>query len=231
MLYYYKIFNHKQKNNQESLIVDKNDLHDNTLKKIYYYLFNLNLSELDIIKQKSLNMINKLNKKEEAENEKKNKEKFLELDNYEINGNNEKGHFKKNKNIIYPERKPHYDSIINRYNKSENDNNNENDKDNSVNYFSDEDEFLLMGGLYLSKMIKIYLEIPNSFISFLDKYPLLQEIHGFYLDFDRKLVSFDIIVDFKDADAEKIKNEMLEDLKVKFPNYNYYIVIDIDFAD
>ena len=134
----------KQKNNQESLIFDKNDLHDNTLKKIYYYLFNLNLSELDIIKQKSLNMINKLNKKEEAENEKKNKEKFLELDNYEINGNNEKGHFKKNKNIIYPERKPHYDSIINRYNKNENDNNNENDKDNSVNYFSDEDEFLLM---------------------------------------------------------------------------------------
>lgn len=134
----------KQNNNQEILNVDKNDIHDNTLKKIYYYLFNLNLSELDIIKQKSLNMINKLNKKEEAENEKKNKEKFLELDNYEINGNNEKGHFKKNKNIIYPERKPHYDSIINRYNTNENDNNNENDKDNSVNYFSDEDEFLLM---------------------------------------------------------------------------------------
>ncbi len=58
----------------------------------------------------------------------------------------------------------------------------------------------------------------------------ITQVHGFYVDEEKSLVTFDIIVDYS-KDSETIKNELIENLKTKFPKYNYYIVIDNDFAD
>ena len=56
------------------------------------------------------------------------------------------------------------------------------------------------------------------------------ETHGFIVLEDENTVIFDIIVDF-DADRNKVKNEILEKLKAKYPEFTYYIVDDYDISD
>ena len=129
----------KQKSNQEVLICDKNDLNfvGNNYEKIYFYIFYLNLNQLNLIKQKSLDIMKKFEKKEEIKTL-KNNDKLLYVNSYEINEKNGKTHFKRNKDMIFPEREPHDKSIIN---KSESEENNDNIfKD----YFSNDDEFLII---------------------------------------------------------------------------------------
>ena len=131
----------KQKNNQVVLIYDKMDLNytGNNYEKIYYYIFVLNLNQIHLIKQKSVNILKKMEKKEEMDDI-KNKERKIVINSYEINETNGKEHFKKNIEMIFPEREPHNKSIIN---KTENDN----DNDNNNSYFDDffnDDEFLII---------------------------------------------------------------------------------------
>ena len=129
----------KQKNNQEVLIYDKMDLNytGNNYEKIYYYIFVLNLNQIHLIKQKSVNILKKMEKKEEMDDI-KNKERKIVINSYEINETNGKEHFKKNIEMIFPEREPHNKSIINKT---------ENDNDNNNSYFDDffnDDEFLII---------------------------------------------------------------------------------------
>jgi hypothetical protein len=129
----------KQKNNQEVLLCDKNDsryFDNNNYEKIYFYIFYLNLNQLNLIKQKSINALKKLEKKEEMRNI-KDKEKFIILNSYEINDNG-KAHFKNNKDMIYSEREPHNKSILNKLE------NKENNVYDSSDYFQNDDEFLII---------------------------------------------------------------------------------------
>ena len=129
----------KQKNNQEVLLCDKNDsryFDNNNYEKIYFYIFYLNLNQLNLIKQKSINALKKLEKKEEMKNI-KDKEKFIIVNSYEINDNG-KAHFKNNKDMIYPEREPHNKSILNKLE------NKENNVYDSSDYFQNDDEFLII---------------------------------------------------------------------------------------
>ena len=68
----------------------------------------------------------------------KDKEKFIIVNSYEINDNG-KAHFKNNKDMIYSEREPHNKSIIDKSEKKEN-----NVYDDSMDYFSNDDEFLII---------------------------------------------------------------------------------------
>ena len=62
------------------------------------------------------------------------------------------------------------------------------------------------------------------------QYSEVLETHGFIVLEDKKIVMFDIIVDF-DADRDKVKNEILEKLKAKYPEFTYHIVDDFDISD
>lgn len=62
------------------------------------------------------------------------------------------------------------------------------------------------------------------------EYSEILETHGFIVLEDNNIVMFDIIVDF-DADREKVKKELLEKLKSKYPEFTYYIVDDYDISD
>lgn len=70
---------------------------------------------------------------------------------------------------------------------------------------------------YLSNLVKEYKDI--------------KQLHGFYVDKEKMLISFDIILDYKCPKIEQIKNELYERLKKQFPLYNPYIVIDNEFSD
>lgn len=64
----------------------------------------------------------------------------------------------------------------------------------------------------------------------IDDTPEILQMHAFYFDEEQKTVSFDLIVDF-DADAEKIRSEVIAKLTELHPEYKYFVVLDTDFSD
>ena len=56
-------------------------------------------------------------------------------------------------------------------------------------------------------------------------------MHGFYVDEENKTISFDLIIDFKAESIEKVKDEVVKEIKEKYPEYNYYVILDTDFSD
>ena len=133
----------KQKNNQKILINDDKYLKDIDTQKIFYHIFNLNLTQLNILKTKSICMLNKSQMKED-ELIHKNQNKEIIFDLYSVNNNNkDSNNFKKNTKMIYNERKPHNESIIKKYDYSNN--------ENLIDYKATEDDFLINDDKYDDK--------------------------------------------------------------------------------
>ena len=63
------------------------------------------------------------------------------------------------------------------------------------------------------------------------KHSTIKQVHGFYCDQERKSISFDVIVDFKDKDAPSLIKEIHDNLASRYPDYQFYIVEDKDFSD
>ena len=75
-----------------------------------------------------------------------------------------------------------------------------------------------------------FSEIRNDLYDITSKYEEILEIHGFIVYEDKNLVTFDIIVDF-DADRQKVKNNILNEIKSKHPQFKYIIIDDYDISD
>lgn len=57
------------------------------------------------------------------------------------------------------------------------------------------------------------------------------QMHGFYLDEEKALMIFDIIVDFKAPDRMQVRDNILDKIKSKYPEYEVKITIDLDISD
>ena len=57
------------------------------------------------------------------------------------------------------------------------------------------------------------------------------QTHGFYVDEERKTVAFDIIVDFNCREKEKLRGKLVRKLETEFPEYQFYITVDLDVSD
>lgn len=75
-----------------------------------------------------------------------------------------------------------------------------------------------------------YEEVRKDLDNIINEYEEILEIHGFIVLEEMNLVMFDIIVDF-DADRNKIKNEILEKIKAKHPQFEYTMIDDYDISD
>ena len=73
-------------------------------------------------------------------------------------------------------------------------------------------------------------EIRSELERIAGEYDEVIEVHGFIVYEDKKLITFDIIVDF-DADREKVKGEIQSRIKEKYPQYNYFLIDDYDVSD
>lgn len=85
-------------------------------------------------------------------------------------------------------------------------------------------------GIYAANDEGEYGEIKKTLESIINDYKEILQIHGFYVD-KSKNIFFDLIIDFKTEDKEKIKTEILRKLKQKYPDYNCNIIIDLDITD
>ena len=73
--------------------------------------------------------------------------------------------------------------------------------------------------------------VKKDLVAILKEYPLIRQLHGFYLDEGNRVISFDLIFDFKDPNAEQEINEIKAKIKEKHPEYEYFIVQDHDISD
>jgi len=60
--------------------------------------------------------------------------------------------------------------------------------------------------------------------------PAILQVHGFYGDSEQKWAMFDLIVDFK-ADAEAVRDRLLQELSRRYGEYRLDIVLDSDYSD
>ncbi|MBR1639651.1 MAG: cation transporter [Treponema sp.] len=57
------------------------------------------------------------------------------------------------------------------------------------------------------------------------------QMHGFYVDEERKSMRFDIIVSFDSLDMKKLFDHVVEDVKAAFPDYTVHVQFDTDISD
>ena len=57
------------------------------------------------------------------------------------------------------------------------------------------------------------------------------QMHGFYFDEKEKIISFDIIIDFKVKEREEVYKEIYNAIQKKYKGYDIDISLDIDFSD
>lgn len=73
-------------------------------------------------------------------------------------------------------------------------------------------------------------KIKDNLKNIINRYPEILQMHGFYIDDEMKLITFDIIVDF-DANREEIKAKVLEEISTSYPDYKFDAILDADFSD
>ena len=73
-------------------------------------------------------------------------------------------------------------------------------------------------------------KIKESLNKITSKYPEILQVHGFYLDDDINLVTFDLIIDFE-ADRHEVKEKVLEEIRALYPDYHFDAILDADYSD
>ena len=76
-----------------------------------------------------------------------------------------------------------------------------------------------------SKSIKAFLK------EVIGKYPHVIQTHGFYVDEENKYVMFDVIFDFDETDTDGAIENIKKELKTKFEDFEFNIIVDTDFTD
>ena len=91
---------------------------------------------------------------------------------------------------------------------------------------------ILTVGIYATnESVPEVREIRKDLYTLVKEFTSINQIHGFYVDVETNTVTFDLIIDFKEEKPEEVKNELIRRIKEKHPNYQYYVILDDDFAD
>ena len=86
-------------------------------------------------------------------------------------------------------------------------------------------------GIYAANDQGEFGEIKKELENIVKQYEEVLQVHGFYVDKNKENVFFDLIIDFKSEDKERIKDEIVQKLKQKYPKYNYNVILDSDITD
>lgn len=90
---------------------------------------------------------------------------------------------------------------------------------------------ILTLGIYASNDLKEYKDIKKYLNDLISNNKNIIQMHGFYVDEDIKLISFDLIFNFDEEHPEIVANDIREKLSKKFPEYNYSVILDADISD
>lgn len=74
-------------------------------------------------------------------------------------------------------------------------------------------------------------EIREQVLNIVNLYPEIRQMHGLYIDDERHLVTFDIVMPVQCSRKSEIKQKVARELRQSFPDYKSLITIDIDLED
>ena len=57
------------------------------------------------------------------------------------------------------------------------------------------------------------------------------QIHGFYMDTEKKTMRFDLILDFAVRDRKALYRQICEEIAAAYPEYTVHIALDVDLSD
>lgn len=91
---------------------------------------------------------------------------------------------------------------------------------------------ILTVGIYASNTEnEIYAEMKNRLSDLMSCYHEILQMHGFYVDTEKMQVSFDLIIDFKSERKQTIRDDLVEQMKQIYPEYDFTVILDSDFSD
>ena len=90
---------------------------------------------------------------------------------------------------------------------------------------------ILTIGIYASNEIGEYKSIKEYIAKLLKNYKSIIQMHGFYVDEEYKLISFDLIFSFDEEHSEEKVSEIKDKLKAEFKEYEFHIILDTDISD
>lgn len=89
---------------------------------------------------------------------------------------------------------------------------------------------ILTIGIYATNESEEFIRIRKSLDEIIAKYPEILQIHGFFAFEDKRIINFDLIVDFN-ANGEEIKNKVVEEISEKYKEWTFVAILDSDFSD
>ncbi|MBP5092400.1 MAG: cation transporter [Bacilli bacterium] len=75
------------------------------------------------------------------------------------------------------------------------------------------------------------IKIKKAINKILEEYPTVMQLHGFYVNDDEMVISFDIVVSFEDKNPDHVRDEIKAKIERLYPKYKTSIAIDIDVSD
>lgn len=91
---------------------------------------------------------------------------------------------------------------------------------------------ILTVGIYASNTTdRRFAEIKDKLSELISDCPDILQMHGFYVDTDKMLVSFDLVIDFQSEKKTEIIEHLTEKMKLSYPNYDFAVILDSDFSD
>ena len=90
---------------------------------------------------------------------------------------------------------------------------------------------ILTIGIYASNEVGEFKDIKKYIVKLLKDYENIMQMHGFYVDEEYKVISFDLIFNFEENNQLEKCEEIKNRLKDKYPKYDFHIILDTDFAD
>ena len=91
---------------------------------------------------------------------------------------------------------------------------------------------ILTVGIYASNTVgEVFTEMKQTLSDIVQEYPEILQMHGFYVDTEKKLVYFDLIIDFKAENKEETANDVAVRMKEQFEEYEFIVVLDSGVSD
>lgn len=74
-------------------------------------------------------------------------------------------------------------------------------------------------------------EIRDDIAAIAKAHEHVLQVHGFYLDEEKKTIRFDIVISFAAKSRVEVCKEVCDDISAKYPDYTVLPAIDIDFSE
>ncbi len=75
------------------------------------------------------------------------------------------------------------------------------------------------------------MKMRNDITEIVVDHKHILQLHGFYVDEERKRITFDVVVDFEEQDREGLIAHIVGDVKKVLPGYDVVVTIDSDISD